>query len=137
MPRRWASDSICCAYSSSSVIAGLLGEELPDRVPNVVLRGEVARADGNAGALQLGKDFGELRVARAEGGDAAGLDVAGIVHLPRDVGERAARFIAVFGGVLAVGCVEEVDVVAARVVARAHDVEREARDAGGHGAARG
>ena len=114
---------------------GLLGEELADRVPHVVLRGEVAGADRQARALELGEDLGELRVARPEGGDAAGLDVAGVVHLPRDLGERAARLVAVLGGVLAVGGVEEVDVVAGRVVARRHHVEREARDAGGDRAA--
>src|SRR5436190_9342784 len=101
MPSRCASDSICCAYSSSSVIRRLFGEELADRVPDVVLRGEVADADRQAGALQLREHLGELRVARPEGGDAAGLDVAGVVDLPRDVGERAAGLVAVLGCVLA------------------------------------
>src|SRR6476659_6042931 len=118
MPRRLARPSIWCAYSSSSV-TGLLREELPDRLPHVVLRGEVAGAHRQAAALDLGEDLGELRVARPEARHAAGLDVAGVVHLPRDVGERASRLVAVLGGVLAVRGVEEVDVVAARIVARA------------------
>ena len=58
-------------------------------------------------------------LARAEGGDAAGLDVAGVVDLRGELGAAPrARALAVLGGVLAVGGVEEVDVVAARVVAR-------------------
>src|SRR5947209_1782105 len=123
------------AYSSSSVTGGLRREELADRFPDIVLRGDVAGADREPRALQLGEDLGELRVARPEGGDAAGLAITGVVHLRGDLGERGARLVAVLGGVLAVGGVEEVDVVAARVVARFHHVEREARDARGHGAA--
>src|SRR3954465_6564924 len=111
MPSRCASDSICWAYSSNSVIHCLLGEERPDRVPHVVLRGEVAGADGQPGALQLREHLRELGVARAESGDPAGLDIAGVVHLPSDVGERAARLVTVLGSVLAVGGVEEIDVV--------------------------
>src|SRR5438067_9944446 len=124
------------AYSWSSVTARrLLREEGADRVPHVILRGEMARADGKPGALELGEDLGELRVAWTEGGNAAGLAVAGVVHLARDLGERAARLVAVLGGVLAVGGVEEVDVVARGLVARRHHLEREARDAGGDRAA--
>ena len=41
---------------------------------------------GSAVRLQLAEQLGELRLARAEGGDAAGLDVAGVVD-----GLRAAR----------------------------------------------
>src|SRR5438105_6495349 len=126
------------AYSSSSVTGGLLREELADRFPDIVLRGDVAGADREPRALQLGEDLGELRVARAEGGDAAGLAIAGVVHLGGDLGERGARFVAVLGGVLAVRGVEEVDVVAARIVARAHDLEGEARHRrGDRAAARG
>src|SRR5947208_7307181 len=55
--------------------------------------------------------------------------------MARDLGKGSARFLAVSGGVLAVRGVEEVDVVAARVVARRHDFEREPRNGGGHGAA--
>src|SRR5256885_5430799 len=123
------------AYSSSSVTGGLLREELADRFPDIVLRGDVAGADREPRALQLGEDLGELRVARAEGGDAAGLAIAGVVHLGGDLGERRARFVAVLGGVLAVRGIEEVDVVAARGVARAHDLEREARHRRGDRAA--
>src|SRR5437867_6025462 len=123
------------AYSSSSVTLALRREELANRAPDVVLRGEVAGAHGESGALELGEDLRELRVARPEGGDAAGLAVAAVVHLLGDLGERAARLVAVLGGVLAVGGVEEVDVVAARVVALLHHLEREARDAGRHRAA--
>src|SRR5690348_11283259 len=115
------------AYSCSSVVTGaLLDEEFADRGPYVVLRGKPAGADGHAARFELGEDLGELRVARAEGGDAAGLDVARVVGRPGDLGERGARLVAVLGGVLAVGGVEEVDVVAAGVVARADHVEREA-----------
>src|SRR3954466_1305191 len=85
-PSRWASASICRAYSSSSLTRGLLGEKLADGVPYVVLRGEVAGAYRQAAAAQLGEDLGELRVARPESRDAAGLDVAGVVHLARDGG---------------------------------------------------
>src|SRR5258708_40162574 len=126
---------MCWGSSSSSLTLTLLGEELADRLPDVVLRGDVAGADRGPAGLEVGEDSGELRVAGAEGGDAAGLAVAAVVHLLGDLGERAARLVAVFGGVLAVGGVEEVDVVAARIVARAHHVEREARHAGGHRAA--
>src|SRR2546423_15379420 len=108
------------AYSSSSVTGGLLREDLADRLPDIVLRGDVAGADREPGALQLGEALGELRVARAEGGDAAGLAIAGVVYLGGDLGERGARLIAGLGGVLAVRGVEEVDVVAAPVVGRAH-----------------
>src|SRR5438067_12613341 len=123
------------AYSSSSVTGGLLREELADRFPDIVLRGDVARAHRQPRALELGEDLGELRVARPEGGDAAGLAVTGVVHLRGDLGERGARLVAVLGGILAVRGVEEVDVVAPRVVARLHHVEREPHDAGGHRAA--
>src|SRR2546423_12419734 len=112
------------AYSSSSVTGGLLPEELADRFPDIVLRSDVAGADREPRALQLGEDLGELRVARAEGGDAAGLAIAGVVHLGGDLGERRARFVAVLGGVLAVRGVEEVDVVAARGGAPGPDLER-------------
>src|SRR5258707_3223995 len=115
----------------------LLGEERADRAPDVVLAAQVAGADGIAPGFQLGEDLGELRLARAEGGDAAGLDVAGIVDLRRDPAERGARLVAVLGGVLAVGSVEEIDVVAAPVVARRDGVERQARDARGDRAAAG
>src|SRR3954471_8982675 len=123
------------AYSCSSVTGRLLGKELADRLPDVVLRGDVAGAHRQPGALELAEDLGELGVARAEGGDAAGLAVAGVVHLRGDLAQRRARLVAILGGVLAVGGIEEVDVVAARVVARAHDVERQARHRGGHRAA--
>src|SRR5690349_965304 len=76
---------------------GLLREELADGVPDVFLRREVAGTHRQARALELAEDLGELRVARSEARDAAGLDVAGIVHLPRDVGKRAARLVAVLG----------------------------------------
>src|SRR5882672_11892253 len=105
----------------------LLGEERPDRAPDVVLAAEVAGADRRAAGFQLGKDLGELGLARTEGGEAAGLDVAGVIDLRGDPGERGARLVAVLGGVLAVGGVEKVDVVAARVVARGNGVEGEAR----------
>src|SRR5260221_571738 len=100
--RRWASDSICWASSWSSLTLTLLGEELADRLPDVVLRGDVAGADREPAALELGEDLGELRVARGEGGDAAGLAVAAVVHLLGDLGERAACLVAILGGVLAV-----------------------------------
>ena len=79
-------------------------------------------------ALQLAEQLGELGLARAEGGDAAGLDVAGVVHAaaPARRSAAAAR-LAVLGGVLAVGGVEEVGVVAARVEALLQHLEREAR----------
>src|SRR6185503_12305659 len=125
-----ASMRLACR-SSSFTTRRLLGEELADRGPHVVLRAEVAGADRRAAGPELGEDLGELRLARPEGGDAAGLDVAGVVHLRGDVAQQAARRVAVLGGVLAVGGVEEIGVVAARVVARRHGVEREARDAGG------
>src|SRR5262245_33652873 len=113
----------CC---SSSLTTGLLlREELADRAPDVVLRPEVAGADRGAAPLELGEDFGELRLARPEGGDAARLDVAGVVHLRGDLAQQGARRLPVLGGVFAVGSVEEVGVVAARVVARRHRVERE------------
>src|SRR5947208_10239347 len=96
------------AWRSSSVSTLLLlREEFADRAPDVVLAAEVAGADRAAGRLQLGEDLGELRLARPEGGEAAGLDVAGVVHLRGDVAERGPRRVAVFGGVLAVGGVEE------------------------------
>src|SRR5262245_44097117 len=105
------------AWRPSSVsTALLLREELADRGPDVVLAAEVAGADRTAGRLQLGEDLGELRLARAEGSDAAGLDVAGVVDLRGDIAERDARLVAVLGGVLAVGSVEEIGVVAPRVV---------------------
>src|SRR5207247_1936523 len=94
----------CC--SSSFTMGPLLGEELADRAPHVVLAAEVAGADGMAAGFQLGEDLGELRLARAEGGEAAGLDVPGVVDLGRDPAERGARLVAVLGGVLAVGSVE-------------------------------
>src|SRR5688572_12705521 len=119
------------AFRSRSVsMRCLLREELADRGPDVVLAAEMAGADRLAGGLELGEDLGELRLARAEGGDAAGLDVAGVVHLRGDLAERLARLVAVLGGVLAVGGIEEVGVVAARVVARRHGLQREARHAG-------
>src|SRR6266508_4361996 len=99
------------AFSSSSFTMGLfLGEELADRGPDVVLAAEVAGADRLAGGLELGEHLGELRLARAEGGDAAGLDIAGVVDLRGDLAEQRARLVAVLGGVLAVGGVEEVGV---------------------------
>src|ERR1700682_6305256 len=91
------------AYSWSSVNGGLLLEELADRAPDVFLGREVAGADRQPAALELGEDLCELRVARPEGGDAAGLDIAGVVHLARDLGEARARLVAVLGGILAVG----------------------------------
>src|SRR5258706_5719571 len=102
-----------CASSSGAFI--FLLEELADRAPDVVLAAEVARADRQPERLQLGEKLRELRLARAESGDAAGLDIAGVVHLPGDLAERGARLVAVLGGVLAVGGVEEIDVVAAPV----------------------
>src|SRR5678815_2009193 len=102
---------LACSSSSFTMVR-LLGEELPDRGPHVVLRAEVAGADRTAAGLELGEDLGELRLARPEGGDAAGLDVAGVVHLRGDVAQQGARRVAVLGGVLAVGGVEEVGVVA-------------------------
>src|SRR5688572_17970192 len=122
------------AYSSSSVIR-LFFEKLSDRAPDVLLRAEVAHPDRRAAGLELAEDLGELGLARAEGGDAAGLDVAGIVHEARELGQRAARLVAVLGGVLAVGGVEEVGVVAARVVALLQHFQREARHARAHRAA--
>src|SRR5262245_41472742 len=127
MPLAWRARSACTRL--------LLREELADRGPDVGLAAEMAGADRPPGGLQLGEDLGELRLARAEGGDAAGLDVARVVHLRGDVAQRDARLVAVFGGVLAVRGVEEVGVVAARVVARRHGLQREARDAGAHRAA--
>src|SRR6185436_6067566 len=98
----------CCSSSFTMVL--LLGEELPDRAPDVVLRAEVAGADRGAAGLELGEELGELRLARPEGGDTAGLDVAGIVHLRGDVAQQGARRVTVLGGVLAVGGVEKVHV---------------------------
>jgi alkanesulfonate monooxygenase SsuD/methylene tetrahydromethanopterin reductase-like flavin-dependent oxidoreductase (luciferase family) len=71
--------------------------------------------------------------------DALGAAKRGGDGLPslRELAERAARLVAVFRGVLTVGGVEEVRVVAAGVVALVQHLEREARDAGGHRAAAG
>ena len=41
--------------------------------------------------LQLAEHLGELGLARAEGGDAAGLDVAGVVDLRRASSPQRAR----------------------------------------------
>src|ERR1051326_538623 len=125
------------AYSSSSAELILPGEEFADRRPHVVLAGEAAGAHGAAGAPPLGEELRELRLARAEGGEAAGLDVAAIVRARGDVAEQRLRRLAVLGGVLAVGGVEEVDVGARRIVALLHHVERELRDARAHRAAAG
>src|SRR5574341_426708 len=114
---------------------GFVFEEVPDRAPDVFLRAEVAHAARGAARLQLPEKLGELGVARPERGDAAGFDVAGVIHRARELSERASRLVAILGGVLAVGGVEEVDVVAARVVARLRELERESRHAGGDGAA--
>src|SRR5512138_1333178 len=124
-------------YSASSVILGLLSEELADGAPHVFLRGQMARADRQPGRFQLVEDLRELRIARPEGGDAARLEVARVVDLVRDLAEPGARVLPVLGGVLAVGRVEEVDVVAPRVVARLHDLEGELRHAGSDRAAAG
>src|ERR1700741_2026957 len=102
--------SACC---SSSVTRFRL-EEFPDRAPDVFLRAEVADADRGAEAFQLAEHLGELRLARAEGADAAGLAVAGIIQEARQLAQRAPCCVAVLGGVLAVRGVEEVGVVAAR-----------------------
>src|ERR1041385_9134251 len=124
------------AWRSSSVSTLLLlGEELADRAPDVVLGAEVAGADRPSRGLQLGEDLGELRLARPEGGDAAGLDIAGVVDLRGDLAEQGPRLVAVFGGVLAVGGVEEIGVVAARVIAGRDGLQREPGDARGDGAA--
>src|SRR5512134_238221 len=108
---------------------GLLGEELPDRAPDVVLRAEVADAHRVALRLQLAEKLRELRLARAEGRDAAGLHVSRVVEQPRELAERAARRFAVLCGVLAVRGIEEVGVVAARVITALQHFEREAGDA--------
>src|SRR5512145_199423 len=108
---------------------GLLGEELPDRAPDVVLRAEVADTHRVALGLQLAEKLRELRLAGAEGRDAAGLDVSRVVEQPRELAERGARRFTVLGGVLAVRGIEEVGVVAARVVAALQHFEREAGDA--------
>src|SRR5688572_13698789 len=128
------------ANSSSVVVTSLirrrlLGEEVADRAPDVFLAAEVAHADRAAFRFQLAEDLGELRLARPEGGDPAGLDVAGVVDQARELAERAARLVAILRRILAVGGVEEIRVVAARVVALVEHVERKARDAGGHRAA--
>src|SRR5688500_827428 len=118
------------AYCSSSVIRrGLLGEEVADRAPDVFLAAEVAHADRAALRFQLAEDLGKLRLARPEGGDPAGLDVAGVVDQARERAERAARLVAILRRILAIGGVEEISVVAARVVALVEHVERKARDA--------
>src|SRR5262245_4160694 len=126
------------AYSSSvsaTSLTRLLREEIADRAPDVLLRRQVAHAHGVAAALQLAEDLGELGLARPEGGDAAGLAVAGVVQQRRQLAEHAPRRVAVLGRVLAVRGVEEVDVVAARIEALLHQVEREPRHARGHRAA--
>src|SRR5881394_2321937 len=123
----------CRARSVSMFL--LLGEELADRGPDVVLAAEVAGADRLAGRLQLGEHLGELRLARTESGDPAGLNVPRVVDLTGDLAEQRARLVAVLGGVLAIGGVEEVSVVAARVVARRDGLQRELGDARGDGAA--
>src|SRR5688572_6622563 len=123
------------AYSSSSVIFRLLGEKFADRAPDVVLRIEMAHAHRGAVRLELAEELGKLRLARAEGGHAAGLDVAGVVDPLRQLGEQRLGRLAVLGGVLPVRGVEEIGVVAARIEARLHRVEREARDRRGDGAA--
>src|ERR1051325_12214330 len=101
------------AYCSSSVPSGtLLGffEKLADRPPHVLLRRELAHAHGEAAGLQLAEHFGHLRLARPEGGDAAGLDVAGVVGLRGEELQRRGRRLAGLRGGLAVGGVEEVEV---------------------------
>src|SRR5688500_4886208 len=120
------------AYCSSSLLTGLLREELADRPPYVLLAVQVRKADRQLAAFQLGEQLGELRLARPEGGDAAGLDVTDVVGEARDLVERGARRLAVLGGVLAVGRVEEIDVVAARVVALRDHLQGELRDARAH-----
>src|SRR3954471_24430709 len=102
------------AYSLMSAVASLMGslrrslrflllEELADRAPHVLPRAERAHADRQAFRLELGEELGELRFARPEGGDAAGLDVAGVVELRRELGERLRGALAILGGILAVG----------------------------------
>src|SRR5688572_17577487 len=126
------------AYSSSSVIFRLLGEKFADRAPDVVLRAEMAHSHRRAVGLELAEQLGELRLAGAEGGHAAGLDVAGVVDHLRELGEQRLGRLAVLGGVFPVRGVKEVDVVAALVEARLHRVEREAGNRrGDRAAARG
>src|SRR5207247_1419415 len=83
-----------------------------------VLRAEPGRADGPPFRLHLAEDLGELRLARPVGGAAAGLDIARVIGLPGEIGEERGGALPVLGGVLAVGGVEEVDVVPPRVIAR-------------------
>ena len=48
----------------------------------------MADADRGAVRLELAEELGELRLARAEGGHAAGLDVAGVVDRLRQLGSQ-------------------------------------------------
>src|SRR5687768_2896477 len=126
------------AYSSSSVIFGLVGKEFADRAPDIFLRAEMAHADGGAARLELVEELGELCLPRTESGDAAGLHVAGVIDALRELREQRAGRLAVLRGIFAVRGVEEVGVVAAGVEALLHLVQREARDArGDRAAARG
>src|SRR3989475_12049171 len=77
----------------------LLAEQLADGAPDVVLRAEPARADAPPFRLHLAEDLGELRLARPVGGAAAGLDVAGVIDLPGEVGEERGGALPVLGGV--------------------------------------
>src|SRR5688500_2085746 len=118
------------AYSSSSVIFGLVGKEFADRAPDIFLRAEMAHADGGAARLELVEELGELCLARTESGDPAGLDVAGVIDALRELREQRAGRLAVLRGIFAVRGVEEVGVVAAGVEALLHLVQREAREIG-------
>src|SRR6185369_10194748 len=91
--RRWRGRS--CRF-----LLRFLAEEGADRPPDVVLGAEVAHAHRPAGGFRLVEKLGELRLARTEGRQPAGLDVAGVVHLPGELGERGGGGGAVLGGVL-------------------------------------
>src|SRR3954469_8749548 len=103
---------------------GFLLEKFPDGAPDVLLGAEPARADRQGARPQFAEQLRELSLARAVGGNAAGLHVACLIPLPREHAERVGRDGAVFRSVLAVGGVEKVHIEASRVVARGDDFAR-------------
>ncbi len=103
------------------LLAKLVPEEVPHGVPDVVGAADAIRADVVLVARDLDEQPADLAVRRGAG-ERRDFQEAGVVAVADELFERGLRLRLVRREVLAVGGVEQVDVVLARAEARVDDL---------------
>src|SRR5690606_4703642 len=137
MREMWACQSSPC---TDVVVVGIgsgtrgVGEEMPHGIPDVLGTAHAVRADAVVIARHVDEQPADLAV-RCRAGQRCNFQEAAVVAVGRHFFQRGLRLRLIGREVLAVGGVEQIDVVLARTVALVDDLPHLAQPGGGHRAA--